>query len=159
LESRRAGLLIANENLNKFVKDLENQLADRATLKAESTEYVKNELAALDSVLNWVAAFETAKKDLVKYKKEHIDVLVEKIQDLEENLADTNTRMKEVKGLLQLNKKVNNETVLNALMNKSIIEQLKTLSTKQVAKEDAEAVKFIETKYDNYLQGCVEKLI
>ena len=159
LESRRAGLLIANENLNKFVKDLENQLADRATLKAESTEYVKNELAALDSVLNWVAAFETAKKDLVKYKKEHIDVLVEKIQDLEENLADTNTRMKEVKGLLQLNKKVNNETVLNALMNKSIIEQLKTLSTKQVAKEDVEAVKFIETKYDNYLQGCVEKLI
>jgi hypothetical protein len=61
--------------------------------------------------------------------------------------------------LLQLNKKVNNETVLNALMNKSIIEQLKTLSTKQVAKEDVEAVKFIETKYDNYLQGCVEKLI
>ena len=28
-----------------------------------------------------------------------------------------------------------------------------------VAKEDVEAVKFIETKYDNYLQGCVEKLI
>ena len=77
-------------------------------------------MAALDEVLNWVAAFDTAKKSLVKYKKEHIDVLVEKIQDLEENLADTNTRMKEVKGLLQLNKKVNNETVLNALMNKSI---------------------------------------
>ena len=159
LESKRASLMIANENLNKYVKDLERQLADKATLKAESTEYVKNELKALDEVLNWVAAFETAKKDLVKYRKEHIETVAVKIHNLEEDLADTNTKIKETKGLLQLNKKVNNETVLNALMNKSIIEQLKTLSAKQVEEEDVEAVKFIETKYDNYLQGCVEKLI
>jgi hypothetical protein len=88
-------------------------------------------------------------------EEKDIDVLVEKIQDLEENLADTNTRMKEVKGLLQLNKKVNNETVLNALMNKSIIEQLKTLSTKQVAKEDdpelvAGKANIIAARVDDY---------
>jgi len=159
LQEKRKVIVYNNSKLNKNVKELEDKINDKATIKAESTEYVKNELNALMNIFNWIDSFEKSKNALIRYRLEHITVLVQEVQNLKEKLANTNTRIKEIKGMLQLNKKVNNETVINALMSQDFINQLNELNSSDVSKSDAKAVQFIEKKYHEHLQGKVETLV
>ena len=159
LQEKREGILHNNSKMNQTIKDLEQKINDRSAVRDESDEYVKNELNALKNIFDWVDCFEKSKNALIRYRLENITVLSQKIQGLKEKLANTNTRIKELKGMLQLNKKVNNETVINALMNQELIDQLNVLNISEVAKGDVKAVQFIEKKYHEHLQGKVETLV
>lgn len=159
LQEKRADLIFTNEKLNKEILDIEKTLEDKATMKTASIDYVQSELKSLNEIFGWVDSFETFKLKLVKYRVEHIEALKREILNLKEDYANTQTQIKESKGMLQLNKKINNEIVLNALMNDDFVDGLKAVDSNKVAKSDIAAVKFVENKYHDYLQNCVEKAV
>ena len=159
LQEKKNNILFDIEQLNKVVKDLESRISDKAEIKEQSSNYVQSEIDALMSVFAWIDSFEVGKYKLQRFTAEHIEVLTRELEDLKEKLASSQTTSKEIKGVLQVNKKVNNDIVSNALMNKIIISELNAMDMNQVEKQDQKAVKFIENKYNEYLQGCVESLV
>ena len=159
LEQKQQNLLASNESLHKCVKDIDNELENKSQMRAESKEYVEKELNALMNIFAWIDCFENSKNKLAKYHIDYVETLIKNVESLEEEYAETQTKIKETKGLMQLNKKINNEIVENALMNSNFIEQLNNIEKTPIDKDDIHAVKFIEGKYNEYLQCCVEKLV
>lgn len=159
LEQKQQNLIASNDSLRKCIENIDNELENKSQMRADSKEYVEKELNALMDIFAWIDNFETSKNKLVKYHFDYVETLIRDVKLLEEEYAGTQTKIKETKGLMQLNKKVNNEIVENALMNSNFIEQLNNIDKTPIDKDDIQAVKFIEGKYNEYLQGCVEKLV
>ncbi len=145
------------DKLNKELKLIEEKLANKEAIKNGADLYVKSELDALKNCFAWIESFESIKLKLSRYKVECIRVIERQIKDLEEKLAITKTQIKENKGMLQLNRKINNETIVNAFANQEFVDKLN--ANKSVSKENEKAMKLVKAKYTEYLQGCIEKLV
>lgn len=145
------------ENLNKQLKALESKLQNKEFIKEESACYVKKEMESLKKCFAWIESFESIKSKLAQYRIKHIQAIKRQIHDIEEQLASTKTKIKQDKGMLQLNKKINNEIVYNAFGNEKFVNELN--ANKSVEKGDENAFKFVKNRYNEYLQGCIEKLV
>lgn len=159
LQEKRGVLASACENLKTKIAETKHQIADKTTLRKEANSIVEIEIASLLGTMAWIDNFANRKRKLKNFKEERIDNVYAQIGKLEESLANSQTRVTEIKGNLQLSKKITNEIVINALMNKEFVEGFNGLDLTKVSKDNMSAIKLIEGKYNEYIQGRVEDLI
>lgn len=157
LEKDAENLYQELDRLNRQLDKVQNKLNNKNALKDESVAYARAELESLKCYFTLIENFESAKLKLAKYREQYINYIKMQIKDIEEKLASTKTKIKEDKGMLQLNKKINNEIVYNAFGNEKFVDELN--ANKSIRKEDESAYKYIKVKYNDYLQGCIEQLV
>lgn len=128
------------------IKELTAKLNDKQGLIDDSKKYVEKELNALLGVFSWMENLKENKNRLQSFEEKNINVLADKLNELDIELNDTKTDIVEAKGSLQLNKKVNAEIVDNALRNENFKRDFKNIDVSKLNENQKLAYKFVEKK-------------
>lgn len=141
---------------SKQLEKLQLQLSDKSNIKKEVQNNVMKEINALVDLFNFVKGFKDIKTKLADFVVNNIKATETKIGYTERKLAESRIKSKEAKSILQINKRTNNDIVENIFTDEAMIDALLAVDETKIAEEDKQALKFIKTKYTEYLHGYVE---
>lgn len=131
----------------KKLVELNEENNNKEFLKEKAQQRAKEQIEILVALFKWLDDLKSDKSQIEAYEQDVIKVLEARINALEVELADTEISVDEFKGSLNLNKKINNGIVENALNNKKFIEDFNAIDSQNLPTGCDKAYKFIESKY------------
>lgn len=141
------------------INSITDKLEDRQTLKDTAQKEVKQNIDSLVCLFDWMNNLGRQKEDLERDRQINICEKEHRISLLEESLSDVKTDVVELKGSLNLNKKINNEVVENALRNQRFLDEYVGLDKQSLPNEFKKACEFIEKKYCYFISNSVNKFV
>lgn len=158
-EEHRNELLNIYEAGQAKIAELTEKINDKADLAEWAKETVDNEITNLICIVDWIEGLSSVKSKLQNMKYNNITKVREEVEDLEYQLTTEQTHYDELKGFLQLHKKIANEAVANALKSKKFVEEFNQLDADELPKSYSHAYKFINTRYNDHIRNSVDKIV
>ena len=116
------------------------------------------EIDALLNTLSWIESFDIV-KDKLTIKEKEIEALEDKMLKANEKMSIYNEKRINKINVLELNKKLTEEMVLNTFTDKKFIDKFHAVPITKIKKETLPAYNYVEEKYKEYKYDYIDSLI